>query len=188
MELSHDLWDAAGAAKWGQGANLLLATGTETVPMETQGHGKILRLLSDWEESVWERSVQGHRTGLAVWKLEGRWVSAQPLFTRCHLWKRALFYTTAIRLATAQGGILGCLTGESTSPCPWKGTGTVETPTKDAQGLAWNLNLEADRIEDFLAPTPCHNSGVLNCTCGPVGMSYHPKCGRGLHPANLTWD
>lgn len=70
MELSHDLWDAAGAAKWGQGANLLLATGTETVPMETQGLGEILRLLSGWEESVWERSAQGHRSGLAVWKLE----------------------------------------------------------------------------------------------------------------------
>lgn len=81
MELSHDLWDAAGAAKWGQDANLLLATGTEMVPMETQGLGKILRLLSGWEESVWERSAQGPRSGLAVWKLESWWVSAQPLYT-----------------------------------------------------------------------------------------------------------
>lgn len=51
MELSHDLWDASGAARViGPGANLLLAPGTEMVPKETWGLEKIPRLPSGWKE------------------------------------------------------------------------------------------------------------------------------------------
>lgn len=47
----------------------------------TKGQEKILRLLSDWKESVWETSAQGHRAGLVIWELEGWRVLAQLLFT-----------------------------------------------------------------------------------------------------------